>query len=244
MFLLKTNDMFIITLKVIFAFMLSAALFSFHVWIKPKQESPTFVMRSLTSVIGRQLPLLRRWGKRISSYLSWFYGMMKKSKGARKFFTLVLVMGLLLFQYVDYEASLAYIDITEELGNSYINQIGSWQGVLGLWEKNMFFLPMLTPYNLIAINMLLTFPFFSYRLSDCILSYLHRNNKMFFIIAFGVAFMMIFNVRLLIGAECIYIILAAATIYPELEQEGEDKWKKTLSDTMSFIFKRKTSMAA
>lgn len=107
--------MFVLSLKVILAFVLTAIPFAYHTWVQPNQDrSP--LLRNLSTAMMACLPKIRGVVKKAKSFLSWYYDKMKTSISARKLFTLVLVMVLLAVQYVDYETTLYAIRTNHLIG--------------------------------------------------------------------------------------------------------------------------------
>lgn len=134
--------MFILSLKVILAFVLTAIPFAYHAWVQPNQDrSP--LLRNLSTAVMACLPKIRGVVKKARSFLSWYYDKMKTSMSARKLFTLILVMVLLAVQYVDYETTLYAVRTNHLIGeaSSFLEMdkagMGSW--LWNAWEKNCFF---------------------------------------------------------------------------------------------------------
>lgn len=77
--------MFVLSLKVILAFALTAIPFAYHVWVQPNQnKSP--LLRNLSTAVMACLPKILGVVKKARSFLSWYYDKMKTSISARKFF--------------------------------------------------------------------------------------------------------------------------------------------------------------
>ena len=149
--------MFVLSLKVILAFVLTAIPFAYHVWIQPNQDSSP-LLRNLSTAVMACLPKIRGVVKKAKSFLSWYYDKMKTSISARKLFTLVLVMVLLAVQYVDYETTLYAVRanhlVAEASSFLKMDEAGMGSCLWNAWEKNLLFLPSQTPYNLIMVNLL------------------------------------------------------------------------------------------
>ena len=84
-------------------------------------------------------------GKKVVSFLSWYYEKMKTSISARKLFTLILVMVLLAVQYVDYETTLSAVRANHLIGeaSSFLKMdkagMGSWLWNTCLNQKKIIF---------------------------------------------------------------------------------------------------------
>ena len=145
--------MFILSLKVILAFVLTAIPFAYHVWVQPNQDrSP--LLRNLSTALMACLPKIRGVVKKARSFLSCYYDKMKTSISARKLFTLVLVMVLLVIQYVDYETTLCTIRTNHLIGEcSSFLEMNKAEGISCLWnawEKNLFFVGEKSVFSPIA----------------------------------------------------------------------------------------------
>lgn len=78
--------------------------FVFHYWIKPKSnESPKW--KNSISILEENLPSIRRKKRIIFLWFMRFYKKMKFSRNARKFFTYILIVSMLIVQFVDFQAS-------------------------------------------------------------------------------------------------------------------------------------------
>ena len=96
--------MFILVLKLILALVLTMIPFVFHYWIKPKsKESPKW--KNSISILEENLPSIRRKKRIIFLWFMRFYKKMKFSRNARKFFTYILIVSMLIVQFVDFQAS-------------------------------------------------------------------------------------------------------------------------------------------
>lgn len=85
-------------------------------------------------------------GKKVVSFLSWYYEKMKTSISARKLFTLILVMVLLAVQYVDYETTLSAVRANHLIGEASsflkMDKTGMGSCLWNAWEKNLLFSPI------------------------------------------------------------------------------------------------------
>ena len=220
--------MFVLSLKVILAFVLTAIPFAYHAWVQPNQDrSP--LLRNLSTAVMACLPKIRGVVKKARSFLSWYYDKMKTSMSSRKLFTLVLVMVLLAVQYVDYETTLYAVRTNHLIGecSSFLEMDKAGMGccLWNAWEKNLLFLPSQTPYNIITIC---TFLLFNYRIAENVLTCLNQKKVIFSLSAAVSVALILIDGRLLIGSECIYILLGAGVIFPKFVGNGQDGSKESL----------------
>lgn len=170
-------------------------------------------------------------GKKVVSFLSWYYEKMKTSISARKLFTLILVMVLLAVQYVDYETTLSAVRANHLIGEASsflkMDKAGMGSCLWNAWEKNLLFLPSQTPYNLIMVNLLCTFLLFNYRIAENVLTCLNQKKVIFSLSAAVSVALILIDGRLLIG-ECIYILLGAGAIFPKFVGHGQGGSKESL----------------
>ena len=151
---------------------------------------------------------------------------------ARKLFALVLVMVLLAVQYVDYETTLYAVRTNHLIGecSSFLemDKAGMGSCLWNAWEKKLIFLPSQTPYNIITINLLCTFLLFNYRIAENVLTCLKQKKVIFSLSAAVSVVLILIDGRLLIGSECIYILLGAGAIFPKFVGHGQDGSKESL----------------
>lgn len=230
--------MFAITLKVILAFLLTAIPFAFHLWVKPKQATSN-KWGSLYSVLSAYYPKFNTFKKKVRGWLSAFYERMKRSDNARKFFTRIFLIVLLLVQYVDFEAANAANLLSNEFVQGKASAAGKIKNAADLsLLDNMFdsgeeiadyFYPFQTPIFL-SVGCLLVVSLMSfYRISDKVLSFLHGNNMAFFLVAQTVIFVMAGHCgQYLCAAETVFVILMAAAVYPDKTGEGVPGGRKEI----------------
>ena len=96
------------------------------------------------------------------------YEGMKKSDNFRNFFTLILLMVLVAYQYVDFHASTAIAEMLNET-----DSCADTATTISIYGKLMS-----SPYaTIIAAG--LSLPLFSYKLANRVLTELHNNQKLF-----------------------------------------------------------------
>lgn len=211
-------------MKVILAFVLTAIPFAFHLWIKPRQAT-SGEWRCLHSFLSSYYPRLRSWKNKMNEGGRGIYERMKKSDNARKFFTRVFLIVLLLVQYVDFEAANAANVLGKEMAQVQDIRIGrlAYANNLSLLD-NMFeggeaianyFYPFQTSLSITLGCLLVVFLMSFYRISDNVLTALHNNNMMFATVALAIMFLMLGHCgRLMCAVETVFVILMAAAVYP------------------------------
>lgn len=93
-----------IVLKWLLAMLLTSVPFVFHYCIKPKAASSD-KWRNFYSFLSARMPWLKRKALAVKAWISYIYHKMYRSDKGRKFFTLVLVICMLVFQVVDFHAA-------------------------------------------------------------------------------------------------------------------------------------------
>ena len=96
--------MVMIVLKWLLAMLLTSVSFVFHYCIKPKAASSD-KWRNFYSFLSARMPWLKRKALAVKAWISYVYHKMYRSDDGRKFFTLILVICMLVFQVVDFHAA-------------------------------------------------------------------------------------------------------------------------------------------
>ena len=141
-------------------------------------------------------------------------------------------MVLLAVQYVDYETTLSAVRANHLIGEASsflkMDKAGMGSCLWNAWEKNLLFLLSQTPYNLIMVNLLCTFLLFNYRIAENVLTCLNQKKVIFSLSAAVSVALILIDGRLLIGSECIYILLGAGAIFPKFVGHGQGGSKESL----------------
>lgn len=93
-----------IVLKWLLAMLLTSVPFVFHYCIKPKAASSD-KWRNFYSFLSARMPWLKRKALAVKAWISYVYHKMYRSGNGRKFFTLVIIICMLVFQVVDFHAA-------------------------------------------------------------------------------------------------------------------------------------------
>lgn len=165
--------------KLILAFMLAAAPFACATFLRSKKYS-----------LPRQL-------RRI-------YEGMKYCNSFRKFFTLIILIELIVFQYIDLNASTDIARMIQDNNTSHITAMQAMGYNAALMTR---------PYAILMTAMF-SLIFFSFRMSDKMLTTLHNNRRVFVLTGMVALLLILYSFRYLIIAEILLMILMAAYIYP------------------------------
>ena len=226
--------MIMIVLKTVLAVMLTAVPFLFHFWVKPKSATPGKWHSSLSFLLSK-MPTFRRWYASLKAWLCYVYKKMYRSDNGRKFFILVLIIVMLVYQVVDYHsAKMAYGLYAESssLGKSlsltpYILDI-PWIGIEVEFGPKAVMGNLLYPFQTHVLAFLvamgLTLPLFSYRLADRILLGIHKSLRLEIILAILAILMAAVDFgRFFLLSEMLFILLLAGMVYPFKEQPSSPK---------------------
>lgn len=225
--------MFILVLKLILAFILTMIPFVFHYWIKPKsKESPKW--KNSISILEENLPYIRRKKRIIFVCFMRFYKKMKFSRNARKFFTYILIVSMLIVQFVDFQASKYAKEYLNEATSISVEKTQPGNSAcLAVKHKAsaMLLRSHTTPFWAFNLCLVITLATFSYRLSDMVLTQIH--NVRWIKWAMGVAIVLFIVAslgRLLLVAEISYLILMAGLIYPNPRFDEYGKWRRRITN--------------
>lgn len=130
-----------------------------------------------------------------------FHEGMKRSDNFRKFFTLMVLIVMIIIQYIDFHASCTIAKMMQE--SNYVESA----------DTIAYAALMSRPYaTLIAVPISLSF--FSFKMADLILTWLHGHPKAFIPIGLTLVGLLAFFPRYVLVAELVFIILFAAYLYP------------------------------
>lgn len=136
--------------------------FVFHYCIKPKAASSD-KWRNFYSFLSARMPWLKRKALAVKAWISYVYHKMYRSDNGRKFFTLVLVICMLVFQ-VEWAARGKALSLTPyDIGLSGID------GEVELGPKSFMeniLYPFQTSLWVYMVALMMTLLLFSYRLAD------------------------------------------------------------------------------
>lgn len=225
--------MFILVLKLILALVLTMIPFVFHYWIKPKSnESPKW--KNSISILEENLPSIRRKKRIIFLWFMRFYKKMKFSRNARKFFTYILIVSMLIVQFVDFQASkYAKEHLNEATSISVENTQSRNSTCLAIKHKasTKLLRSHTTPFWAFNLCLIITLATFSFRLSDMVLTQIHNVRRIKWVMGVAIVFLIVTSIgRLLLVAEISYLILMAGLIYPNPRFDEYGKWRRRITN--------------
>ena len=224
--------MFILVLKLILALVLTMIPFVFHYWIKPKsKESPKW--KNSISILEENLPSIRRNKRIIFLWFMRFYKKMKFSRNARKFFTYILIVSMLIVQFVDFQASkYAKEHLNEATSISVENTQSRNSTCLAIKHKASTKLRShTTPFWAFNLCLIITLATFSFRLSDMVLTKIHNVRWIKWVMGVAIVLLIVTSIgRLLLVAEISYLILMAGLIYPNPRFDEYGKWRRRITN--------------
>ena len=134
-----------------------------------------------------------------------FYEGMKRSDNFRKFFTLMMLMGMILIQFVDFHAS---TEIARMIQDSSVTSTEAAKMIA-------IYAPLMTRPYATLLAAAISLSFFSFKWADYVLTFLHDYPKLFLVVAVVSMAIPVVSVRYLIVTEIMYIILLGAYLYPD-----------------------------
>ena len=223
--------MFILILKIILAFILTMIPFVFHYWVKPKsKESPKW--ENLISLLENKLPTIKRRKRKVYAWLLGVYRKMKFSRNARKFFTYILVVFMLIVQVVDFQSS-RYAQQRLDKMTSTIGVNDSHENATCMLAKRKASAMMLrshtTPFWAFNLCLVITLATFSFKLADMVLTQIHNVRWIKWGMGASIILLIVASLgRLMLVSEIAYLILLAGLIYPNPNFEEYGKWHKRI----------------
>ena len=214
-----------IVLKWLLAMLLTSVPFVFHYCIKPKAASSD-KWRNFYSFLSARMPWLKRKALAVKAWISYVYHKMYRSDNERKFFILVLVICMLVFQVVDFHAAKEACAFQVEwaakgkalsLTPYYIGLPGI-DGEVELGPKafmeNVLY-PFQTSLWVYMVALMMTLLLFSYRLADRVLVGIHGSRYLQILLAsLAVVVAVVDCGRAFLLGELTLILLMAGMVYP------------------------------
>ena len=206
-----------LTLKIILLIILTFLPFLHHYYILPRSKKDE-KYKNLRSLLGTLNPKLKR-------LFSKFYEKIKKDESTRKFFSIIIFFVMVNFLCVDWFSSLDAAEIYHTLDKknnlSLLAVNGQYEAAVGgLKTLNNYLYPYLTFPIVRLLSVILIVPFYSYKITDKILSKLHNNIHLFMMNGVYIyCFAFLWEGRMIIISELIFIINLAAMVYPNREEK-------------------------
>lgn len=204
-----------IYLKLTFAFFL-AALPSFYAhYVRPKAKESS-KWSSLLAVIKIYIPHLKVI-KDVAVHLMERFGEgMKKSDNFRKFFTLITLLFILAFQFVDFYAShTAAAKIQQAIADGSATP-----------DFVQIFMAFVSRPEAILAATFICFSLFWFRAADTVLTVLHNRQRLFFFVALLSLILLFISPSFLVLTETLEVVLLAATLYPNKVGQPNPKGRK------------------
>lgn len=205
-----------LTLKIILLIILTFLPFLHHYYILPRSKKDE-KYKNLRSLLGTLNPKLKR-------LFSKFHEKIKKDESTRKFFSIIIFFVMVNFLFVDWFSSLDAAEIYHTLDKknnlSLLAVNGQYEAAVGgLKTLNNYLYPYLTFPIVRLLSVILIVPFYSYKITDKILSKLHNNIHLFMMNGVYIyCFAFFWEGRMIIIYELIFIINLAAMVYPNREE--------------------------
>jgi len=225
--------MVILILKLILFVVLTIIPFLYHFLIKPRRESIKRYRNAFTAV-HPQMSKLKKAIWRLGAYLINFYDKMKRRETPRKFFTLLLLLSLLLFQGVDNfassEVAATYKTMAKEKRLDQLSISGKKTAAPFMQRKMSNYLyPFLTRPLVYLITFGMTLLFFSYKLANRILTKIHNSKRILIGVSCVIILFSFFDEgRYILLSEVLFVIAMAALFYPNFHDPAAPKGRKPI----------------
>ena len=233
--------MVVIVLKLILAMVLTMVPFWFHYWVKPKGKTSE-KWSSSYGFLSSKMPWISRKVSAMKAWLSYVYQKMHRSHNGRKFFILVLLIAMLLYQVVDFHATQEACRLQAEyssLGKNlsltpYSITLTMLDSRVELGPKPLIgsvLYPFFSHFWVYPLAMMLTLPLFSYKIADKVLLMIHGSWLLQVILAFlSVAMAAMDYGRVFLLSELLFILLMGGMVYPFKQQPSSPGRKCWLWD--------------
>ena len=217
--------MVMIVLKWLLAMLLTSVPFVFNYCIKPKAASSD-KWRNFYCFLSARMPWLKRKALAVKAWVSYVYHKMYRSDNGRKFFTLVLVICMLVFQVVDFHAAKEACSFQVEWAargkalslTPYDIGLPGIDGEVELGPKSFMeniLYPFQTSLWVYMVALMMTLLLFSYRLADRVLVGIHGSRCLQILLAsLAIVVAVVDCGRAFLMSELIFILLMAGMVYP------------------------------
>lgn len=191
--------------------------YAYHVRAKKKRGEQ---QSSLFTFLGKHLPKIHRACLAVKDFIMRLYDGMKRSDSFRRFFTIITLLVLLVYQYVDFHIASG---IAHEVYEALLNS--AEKNVEKIVELKVW-LPYFTKPHATILAGCVTMLFFLYSPADIILTRLHNSNRLYCLVGLVTMTITILAGRWFIMAETLAIILMAAYVYPNKRPIENPKGRK------------------
>ena len=208
-----------ILLKVILSLVLAIIPFAYANYQRGQQKKGA-QQSNLYTFLAKHLPKITKAWQAVRKFASRIYNGMKRSDSFRRFFTIITLLVLIGYQYVDFHvaSSIAHTvrDTLENSAEKNVEKIAE----IKVW------LPYFTKPHATMLVGCFTLLFFSYRFSNKILTLLHNSRRLYCLVGLVTITLTILAPRWNIMAETLAIILMAAYVYPNKRPIEQPKGRK------------------
>ena len=208
-----------ILLKVILSLILAIIPFAYANYQRNQRKNGG-QQSNLFTFLSRHLPKLNKACQAVKKFTMRIYDGMKRSDSFRRFFTIIILLVLIGYQYVDFHiASNIAHTVRETLLNSADRNVDK------IAEMKVW-LPYFTKPHATMLVGCFTLLLFSYKISNAILTRLHNNRRLYCLVGLVTIMITILAPRWNILAEALAIILMAAYVYPNIRPIEKPKGRK------------------
>lgn len=206
-----------IWLKIFLAVILTTIPFAYHIYVAPRKDKSS-KWRNIFTLLSDKFPQVKLFFKMIVEILREFHNGMKNFDSFRKFFILLLLLIMLAYQFVDFTVS-------NDMAKQVIEDSVDKDAILSFYNSYNAFVT--APFATIS-SAIISLIFFSYRITNIILSKLHTEKKAFFIYGLLIMVLLFSIPRYFILVEILYIILIAAYFYPIKNGNTSPQYRRTI----------------
>ena len=196
-------------IKIILAILLSAIPFLFAIFIKPKAKEGKW--KNVFTLSNINSEKVASGAGKIRIFIKKIYEAMKYSDNARKFFIMLLIIIMIVFQWIDSEAT--QTAIREVIGNR--------ENVHLERESIEMFFPFITSPIVTILSMIYTLILFRYKWSNKLLTKIGTSKKVIvLIVAMIMLSIVVGNGHFFLLGEILFLTLIWALILPKKKGEG------------------------
>ena len=213
-----------IALKYILAMLLAVLPFiiSYNLRKKARDEENRSVRKSsLGTFLARNFPHIKNLVMALANFAKRLSRGMHRSENSRKFYTVILIIVLLIYTYVDFSATESARDIMKFTGET------TGKNSVGSTVAFTVYSPMISHPIALFVCQIFTFLLFSYKIADRLLTWLRENWK--FMMTFNcmlLAYVAVYSQAWFIMSEVLTIFLMAAAYYPNRTADPTPKGRK------------------
>ena len=217
--------MMIIQIHILATLLAALPFICAHAFKKEEKAADGTTVRkhSLARLLATYLPQVWNLLLAIGHFFARLYERMRKSDNSRKFYTVLLLIVLLVYTYVDFSATESVRDILSSTGSP------TGGDAVRAAIQSAVYSPMQSDTLALFVCQLFTFVLFSYRIADKILTWIADN--WYFLTFTNCIFWAVVAVvdsSWFIMAEVETIYLMAAIYYPARITDGNPKGRKTI----------------